>query len=481
MASEILMPRLGWTMEEGTFGEWLKKDGDVIQPGDLLFTVEGDKATQEVEGFENGILRLPPNAAKAGDIFPVGALLAYVVQVGEAAPFAASIETRRQGDGSTELAEVKVTGLRRELSRTGQGAETSPGSTEAALNEPKIENRKSQIENPTSSPRARRVAKELGVDWTQINGSGRTGRIVERDVRASAAQKPAEARLRISPLAQRMAQEAGIDVAALAQQQGIDKIDRSKIATAIAERTPVPDSALRIPHSALPITRIRRLTAERMIASLHTTAAVTLTTEADATEFVALREQLKAAFAPRHWIVPAYNDLLIRLTALALQEHSLLNASWGENEIITHQEMHIGLAVDTGEGATEGGLLVPVIRNAEAKSVRQIASESRTLIEKAQARQLSPDDMQGGTFTITNLGMYNIDAFTPVINLPQCAILGVGRIHKKPAVVNDQVVVRSMMALSLTFDHRIVDGAPAARFLDQIRQYVEEPALWLVA
>jgi pyruvate dehydrogenase E2 component (dihydrolipoamide acetyltransferase) len=172
---------------------------------------------------------------------------------------------------------------------------------------------------------------------------------------------------------------------------------------------------------------------------------------------------------------------LIRLTALALQEYPLLNATWGENEIITHQEIHIGLAVDTGEGATEGGLLVPVIRNAEAKSVRQITSESRALIEKAQARQLSPDDMQGGTFTITNLGMYNIDAFTPVINLPQCAILGVGRIHKKPAVVNDQVVVRSMMALSLTFDHRIVDGAPAARFLDQIRQYVEEPALWLVA
>ncbi len=213
-----------------------------------------------------------------------------------------------------------------------------------------------------------------------------------------------------------------------------------------------------------------------MVESLRTTAPVTLTTEADATNFVALRQQLKSSLEPRGKLVPSYNDLLIRLSAVALQDHPMLNATWGQGEIILHDEIAIGLAVDTKDG-----LLVPVVRNAQSKSAQQIASETRTLIEQCQNGQISADALNHGTFTISNLGAQNIDAFTPVINLPQWAILGVGRIVKKPAVVDDQVVVRQMVALSLTFDHRLVDGAPAARFLNQIREFVEEPALWLTA
>jgi pyruvate dehydrogenase E2 component (dihydrolipoamide acetyltransferase) len=211
-----------------------------------------------------------------------------------------------------------------------------------------------------------------------------------------------------------------------------------------------------------------------MAESAHTVASVTLTTEADATELVALREQFKAALTPRGLAAPSYNDLLIKLAAVALQEHPLLNATWGEDHILIHEQVHIGLAVDTAEG-----LVVPVVRNAESKSLRRISAETARLIEAALAKQLQPDELQDGTFTITNLGMHAIDAFTPIINLPQCAILGAGRIIARPWVVDDQVMPRKIMALSLTFDHRVVDGAPAARFLNTIREYIETPALWL--
>ena len=217
--------------------------------------------------------------------------------------------------------------------------------------------------------------------------------------------------------------------------------------------------------------------AGRMVESSLATAALTLTTEADATELVAMREKLKATLAPAGKSVPSYNDLLIKLTAVALGEHPLLNAYWAEDEIIVHDAIHIATAVDT-----DAGLLVPVIRDVPSKSLQQIAAEASTLAEKARAGQLMADDLQGGTFTITNLGTYGIDAFTPIINLPgQCAILGVGRIISKPAAWQEQIALRKMMALSLTFDHRVVDGGPAARFLNTVREYVEQPYLWLTA
>jgi pyruvate dehydrogenase E2 component (dihydrolipoamide acetyltransferase) len=222
---------------------------------------------------------------------------------------------------------------------------------------------------------------------------------------------------------------------------------------------------------------VRRLIAARLAESAHTAAPVTLTTEADATELVRLRAQIKADLAGTDLPVPAYTDLLARLVAVALLEHPALNASLTGDVITRHAAVHIGIAVDT-----EHGLLVPVVREADRKSVQQIAVESTRLIERTRARQIAPDDLRGGTFTITNLGMYDIDAFTPIINLPECAILGVGRIVARPVVVDaaaETVAVRQMMALSLTFDHRIVDGGPAARFLQRVKQFVERPMLWL--
>jgi pyruvate dehydrogenase E2 component (dihydrolipoamide acetyltransferase) len=291
-------------------------------------------------------------------------------------------------------------------------------------------------------------------------------------------------------VARRLAEDAGIDPATLTPQKPGGRIQREDVEAVIAARTAAPPAqeAAALPvvdvtaavqtaatGASVPVTRVRRLIAQRMAASAQTAASVTLISEADATDLVALREQLKATFGPRKLPVPSYNDLLIKLTAVALQAHPLLNATWNESEITLHDHVHMGLAVDNADG-----LLVPVVRDVHSKSIRQIAAETQTLIEKAQSHRLRADDLQGGTFTLTNLGMYGIDAFTPIINLPQSAILGIGRILAKPAVVNDQVVPRKLMSLSLTFDHRVVDGGPAARFLNLIREYIEEPTLWLV-
>ena len=462
MSTEIRMPRLGWTMEEGAFGEWLKADGDTIKPGDLLFTVEGDKATQDIEAMDGGILRIDPNGPRGGDMVTVGALLAYLTKPGEAVAFAqsSSQSVSQSASGQSSVASGQLSVTKHQV----------PSTTTTA---------------PTISPRARRVAKELGVDWSQLAGSGRTGRIVERDIRAAAvaaasavAQTPSAPAIRATPVAARMAQEAGIDLETLAAQKPGQRIGREDVEAAIAAQQPTvaaPAQPLAGDAERIPVTRIRQLIAGLMAESAHTTAPVTLTTEADATALVALRNQLKTTLGARGLPVPTYNDLLIKLTAVALAEHKLLRAVWQGEELVIAQGIHIGLAVDT-----EGGLLVPVVRDVQDKSIRQITSATQALIDQAQRRQLSPDALQGGSFTITNLGMYNIDAFTPLINLPQCAILGVGRIVEKPAVYQGQIVPRHQVVLSLTFDHRVVDGAPAARFLDLVRSYVAEPLLWLV-
>jgi pyruvate dehydrogenase E2 component (dihydrolipoamide acetyltransferase) len=468
MAHTIVMPRLGWTMEEGVFGAWLKADGERVAPGDLLFTVEGDKAIQEVETFESGILRIPPGAPQPGDRVIVGAVLGYLVQEGEQLPFAA---LQSQGAAATQDAGSVTETARPAPERAPAAAGAANGS--GAM--------------PAISPRARRVAAELGIDWTQLQGSGRTGRIVERDVRAAAQAAMAQADtrsaapVRATPVAQRVAQDAGINLAAVSPTGPGARIQRSDVEAAIrAQQVPAPQAPAPAPvlppgeYDVVPVSRVRRLIAQRMVGSAHATAAVTLTTEADATTLVALRDQLRGALEPRGRLVPSYNDLLIKLTAVALQQHEALNATWQEENILQWRAVHMGLAVDV-----EDGLVVPVVRDAQARSVGQIAAATRDLITRAQAHQLQAEEMQGGTFSITNLGMFGVDAFTPIINLPQAAILGVGRIMARPWVVDDQVVPRKVMALSLTFDHRVADGAAAARFLNLVREYVEEPSLWM--
>ena len=488
MAYEIVMPRLGWTMEEGLFVEWLKKDGDTVKAGDLLCAVEGDKAINEIESFEAGLLRIPPDAPLPGAKVKVGGLLGYILSPGEAAPFAS------QGNPPAEATKASAP------SAATPAAEAAAPATHPGGNAQRTE--------PTISPRARRIASELGVAWLSVKGSGRTGRIVERDVRAAAqmatrapgvaAQSSGE--LRTSPLARRRAGELNVVLQALAAVQPGIRLEVADVEAAAARRSRRLDVA-DVPADAAalstPMSGVRKLIAERMGSSAHTTAAVTLTTEVDATELVRIRKEIAADLAGgRPQVVraamqqtgdsllagaaipaPSYNDLLARLLAVALQEFPALNASLHADGIVQHTAVHIGMAVDT-----ERGLLVPVVRDVHKKSVQAIAAESALLSANARAGKISADDLRGGTFTISNLGMYEIDAFTPIINLPECAILGVGRIVAKQVVVDEEsetVAVRKLMTLSLTFDHRLVDGGPAARFLQRVKRFVEHPYLWL--
>jgi pyruvate dehydrogenase E2 component (dihydrolipoamide acetyltransferase) len=448
MAFEVVMPRLGWNMETGALAAWRKQDGDFVKEGEILFEVESEKAVQEVEALESGILRIPPDSPPPGQPVPVGTLLAYLVKPGEATP-----DTPSPAPESAPI------------------AASAPASEKIAVPRPTSAGGKP----PAISPRARRVASELGVDWLALKGSGRTGRIVERDVR-QAAERALPPRVKVTPLAQRVAEETAVDLTQLAAQMSGKRIRRADVETAAAEKATARPTVTEAPaDTVLPISQVRRVTAERMAFSAHTAAPVTLNTEADATELVRLRQQLKDGGMK---VVPSYNDLLAKLVAQALVEHPQVNARFEGETIVQAASVNMGYAVDT-----ERGLLVPVLRDVQAKSLRQIALESAALIERARNGRIGLDDLQGGTFTITNLGMFEIDTFTPIINLPECAVLGVGRIVPKQIVVDvaaERVAIRHMLTLSLTFDHRLVDGAPAARFLQRVKQYVEKPYLWLV-
>ncbi|MBN1343595.1 MAG: dihydrolipoyl dehydrogenase [Phycisphaerae bacterium] len=418
MAYPITVPRLGWEMEEAVFVEWLKKEGEPVKEGEPLFVLEGDKAVQEVEAIDSGILRIPPDAPNPGDTVVVGAILGYLVEPGEEAPLETS--------GAAVAPNTRPTSA-------GSPAPASPTIAPSVATEPLRAISATTRRGPTISPRAARLAAELGVEWSRLHGTGKTGRIRERDVRAAAATA-------------------------------------TKVAPAAGPAGLAPDLAFS--GRAIPVGPVRRRIADRMAASAHTTAPVTLTTTADVTRLVALRAQLKGEQRADDEPVPSYTDMIVKLTAATLGDHPMLNARWADDKIVLPDGVHVGVAVDT-----DAGLLVPVVRDTPGLSLRQLAVRSRDLIDRARRRRLAPDEMQGGTFTVSNLGSFGVEAFTPIINLPECAILGLGRIRREPVLVDDRVEPRDTMALSLTFDHRVVDGGPAARFLDAVRSAIEQPDL----
>jgi pyruvate dehydrogenase E2 component (dihydrolipoamide acetyltransferase) len=343
-----------------------------------------------------------------------------------------------------------------------------------------------------ASPRARKLAQARGVDISQITPTGGGGvRVAERDVLAYLAAAP-----KATPLAEKLAAETGVDLRKVAGTGPGGKITREDVLAArparvveapavaapapaapVVPAAPLAPVALPVADVAerLPLKGVRAIIADRMGTSVHTTARVTLVSEVDATEFVAMRERLKAKVSEEWGFAPGYNDLLALVVAKALRKFPYMNARLAPDAVELMARVNMGMAVDT-----EKGLLVPVIRDADTKSLREFGATFRELVDRARKGRSMPDDLAGGTFTITNLGMYEIDAFTPVINLPEAAILGVGRITPKwvfkPESPNAPVL-RQMLTLSLVFDHRLVDGAPAARFLQWIKGVVEEPYL----
>jgi len=459
MAHEIVIPRLGWSMEEGTFVGWLKQDGDLVRRGDAVFELEGEKASQDIEAVDEGLLRIPPTGPQPGSLLKVGAVVGYLVAAGEPMPGAAtSLRIDSHPPVDSPLPPAAAPSVRRQareagvalsqLAGTGPGGRVmpadvhraspllSPGATGEGLRSPvflegtggsKPPPVAPGVQTAFSSPRARRVASELGIDWTRLSGTGARGRVRESDVRAAAARGPSSAR-----------------------------------SNGVGQR--------------LPLTSRRRVIAQRLVASRQQTVPVTLTTRADATNLVNLREQFKSVGGSTP--IPSYQDIITKLVAEVLKRHPLLAGRWDEDAIVlpTADELHLGMAVDTEEG-----LLVPVIRNVGGLSLTELAGQSRRLADQARAGELVAADMQGGVFTITNLGAFGIDAFTPIINFPEVAILGLGAIRREPVVLDDgQFVARQQLTLSLTFDHRIVDGAPAARFLQDVVNAIANPSACLL-
>ena len=441
MAVAVVMPRLGWTATEGVLKEWLVASGASVQPGDVLFAVEGDKAVEEIESLDKGVLHIPPDAPQPGDSVPVGQLLAYILEDGEEPPAPAA-------------------------------AGASPGSAATEADRPSARsvptvNGRGSIDRtrPAISPRARKVASELGVDWTVLQGSGRTGRIVERDVRAAADARPSGA-LSISPVARRLAGELGVGLDELARAFPNVRITVDMVRQVGAAAEPRGDT--------IPYTPTRRTIAANLAQSLARAAPVTLTTELDATELVRLRDQLQADDRAD---VPTYNDLFLKILGHALLEHPVMNATVLEGGVRMNEQVDIGLAVHT-----ERGLLVPVVRQVHKKNLGQIHADATDLIDRARTGNLKARDMQGSTFTLTNLGAMEVDHFTPILPVGHTAILGLGRIAVKPMVVDaarQHIGVGHAMALSLVFDHKAVDGAPAAQFLQRTKQFAERPYLWL--
>ena len=455
MAIEFFVPKLGQTVEEVTLVRWLVEDGAKVSQGQEVMEVETDKAVFPVEANAKGYIHLGPY--KEGQVVPVLAVVAIIGKEDEkfSVPQSASVEAMNLSTASsTEASETAIE----------QAASRRPDSADG--------------KKLFASPRARRLAEEKQIDLSQATPTGWGGeRITERDVLRILSQSP-----RVTPLAQRIAADTGVDLLTISGTGPGGRIMKDDVQKASGPATVAPatsaESAAPLSIAEvtkrIPLAGVRAIIADRMSTSVHTTARVTLMAEVDATELVALRERLKTQFTSEWGFAPSYNDLLIKITAAVIGKFPYMNARLTQDAIELLRPVNMGLAVDT-----ERGLLVPVVREANKKDLRQIGAETRDLIERARKGRSLPDDLSGGTFTVTNLGMYLIDAFTPVINVPEAAILGVGRIAPRPVYVGEALVRREMMVLSLAFDHRLVDGAPASRFLQALKSLIEDPAMLL--
>jgi len=434
MAEVIRMPRMSDTMEEGNIIGWLKKEGDHVEPGQTLAEVETDKATMELDAFVEGVIL--HIAVKEGPV-PIDGVIAVIGQAGEdwqavlaAANGGAAAPAAANGEPSTPVA-APVT-----------EAPAAAASTEDS--------------RVKASPLAKSIAKETGVSLAQVTGSGDQGRIVKKDVEAFLEGKGTAPAV-VTP---------------------------TPAATPTPTPTPAPAARAEAPTSApfafnagsnnyeeVGVSQMRKVIARRLGESLFTAPHFYLTIEINMDRAIELRKQLNEV-SP---VKLSFNDLVVKAVAASLTKHPAINSSWLGDKIRYNKDINIGVAV-----AVEDGLLVPVIRYANMKTMSQINTEVKALAGKAKERKLQPDEMQGNTFTISNLGMFGIDEFTAIINPPDACILAVGGIFEKPIVKNGEIVVGNTMKVTLSCDHRVVDGATGAQFLQSFKEIMEEPIKLLV-
>jgi pyruvate dehydrogenase E2 component (dihydrolipoamide acetyltransferase) len=406
MAISVVMPALEMAQETGKLLAWRKKEGERTVKGEPLLEIETDKAVVEIEAAADGILA--GVKSHEGDVVPVGAVIGWIVQAGEALPV--------------------------ESSATSAAAPTARAVTAAASNSPAetakrtAEAGAAETAAPKISPKARRLAKEHGVDISRVKATGPDGSITTEDVLAFAAAPP-------------------------------------------AQTAPVSAPAV---SAAEPLGQIARIMAERTTQSWTTVPHFFVTRELDATAMVALQKQAAAESDKNGTARPSINDVLVALVARSLVKHPRLNASWTGDAIRSNLDVNISIAM-----AVKDGVVGAVINNADKATLAQIAEQRRELSERAKAGKLRPADITGGTFTISNLGMFDVDSFTAIITPPQAAILAVGKIVDRVVAADGQIVIRPILSLTLSSDHRVVDGARAAEFLNTLAGAVLKPQAWL--
>ncbi|HEY5647382.1 MAG TPA: dihydrolipoamide acetyltransferase family protein [Pseudomonadales bacterium] len=448
MPREIYLVKVGMNMTEGVVEEWYIPDGGEVSEGELLYRLETEKVNLDVDAEASGTVK---HLVAEGITKAPGDVVGYIYAAGEEIPDA--LAAPQAGAGTPAAGPLPAAGE----------AQSQTANVTAIATQGRI----------IASPIARRLAAERDVDLGALRGTGPGGRIVEADVLA-AASAPENDR-RSSPLARRRARELGVSLDGIAGTGPGGRITGDDVeAFASAAPAPAATAGAQAQDQHLPVKGMRKTIAARMQQSLASTAQLTMDMDVAMDDAIKLRTQLIEEWA-ENGVRPTYTDLVIRAVAKALRKHPAMNSELNESEIILKGSVHVGMAV-----ALDEGLVVPVIRDADRLSLEQIARASSRLAAAARDGALTPDDLQGGTFTVTALGMFGVDSFTPIINLPQAGILGVNRIRDDVAWEGERPIRVSRMRLSLTWDHRVLDGAPAARFLAEVRDLLEAPYRLLV-
>jgi len=437
---KVEMPKMGDTMEEGKILRWIKKEGDPVKKGEMLAEVETDKVNIEIEAFASGTLR--KILVSEGNSAPIGAAIALIGAADE------PLSENPGGNGATKTPAMREPG------------EHSPGNAQSVPAQVLSSTVAAQTTSPAApipgkggrifiSPIARRIAQEHRLDYATLQGTGPNGRIIKMDVEAALS--------RLQPVVTALPEAVGVPGA--------------QPALPVSSTEPIMASIDTGEVVEIPLTAMRRTIARRLSQSMQTAPHFYVTSVIDTDKLAALRQQINeyAATDPSP-VKVSFNDLIVKAVARALVRIPQVNVSFAEDRILQKKQVHIGVAV-----ALEQGLIVPVLRNADQRGILDIARETRRLSEAAREGKLRPEDFSGGTFTVSNLGMFDVDSFTAVINPPESAILAVGSITPTPVVVDGQVVVRNRMKVTLSADHRAIDGAMAARFLQEVKRLLEEP------
>jgi len=443
VASKIIMPKLGMAMTEGIVAKWNKRDGEGVNKDEEIAVVMSKKITYKLKAPESGVLRI---IVREKETRPINAILAFITATGEPIP---AVE-----DVVPAAAAAAVT--------TAVPAPAAPPPAKPGF--------------VLASPAARRLTKEKGIDLAQVKGTGPNGMVTEIDVTRfieEIAQAAVPPEVLATSAARKLAEQFGLKSAEIPgtgiggriTEQDVLAFEGQAKSPAAAAPTEVAKPEARV----IPFAGMRQAIAEHMVESLHSMAQLTMMMEVDVTELVKLREQVKAEFDV------TYTDFVVKAVAKTLKLYPMLNATLIGDEVHQLESIHIGVAV-----ALPDGLIVPVARDADKRTVQEIGREVRRLAQGARDGSLSVDEVTGSTFTITNLGTYGIDGFTPIINSPEAAIMGVGRIVERVVVHDDQIARRKMMVLSLTIDHRLIDGATGAEFMRSLKEMIENPYRLLV-